>query len=151
MCFWREFVDQKSVKWNIQNYTRNQQEYYKIFFNCEDQFLKDSSKFNGEMSDIERNKQEDNLIYKIIKIIGDSFDDLKIKLLQKNRIIFSIVYSQLSLIAIELILDQQIIHKNIVKIIEIEFLLIFKEKQQKDDLKKIMDRIIHKWRQLQQL
>ncbi|CAD8163080.1 unnamed protein product [Paramecium pentaurelia] len=36
------------------------------------------------MSDIEMNKQEDNFIYKIIRIIGDSLDDLKIQLLQKN-------------------------------------------------------------------
>ncbi|CAD8154174.1 unnamed protein product [Paramecium octaurelia] len=134
----------KGTKWNILNYTKNEQEYYRIFFtNCKDAFLKDQSQIDAEVNDVERNKLEENLTNKIIKIIGDSFDDLKKKAAEDTH--------NASLIAIELLLDQQIIHKNIVKITEVEVQQILGEKQQKEDWRKILERITSKWRQLQKL
>jgi len=47
--------------------------------------FKDSIQFDEEMSDIERNKLEDNIIN---KFIGVNLDDLKKRLLKKISIIF---------------------------------------------------------------
>lgn len=69
----------KGTKWNILNYIKNEQEYYSIFFNnCKDQLNRDQS-YEVEISDQERNKLEDSLNNKIIKLFGDVFDEMKRK------------------------------------------------------------------------
>ncbi|CAD8073481.1 unnamed protein product [Paramecium primaurelia] len=127
----------------IQINSSSEQEYYKIFFtNCKEQFFKEIQ-YEVELSDSDRNKLEDTFTTKIIKLIGDILDDLKKK---TSEGIF-----QDSLIAIEFLLDQQITHKNIVKTTDLDFQMLLLEKQQRDDSRKILDRITNKWRQLQKL
>ncbi|CAD8078080.1 unnamed protein product [Paramecium sonneborni] len=142
-CDSGEDILMKGTKWNILNFIKNEQEYYKIFFsNCKEQFFKEIQ-YEVELSDSDRNKLEDNFTSKIIKLIGDILDDLKKK---SSEGIF-----QDSLIALELLLDQQITHKNIVKTTDLDFQMLLVEKQQRDDWRKILDRITVKWRQLQKL
>ncbi|CAD8077343.1 unnamed protein product [Paramecium sonneborni] len=142
-CDSGEDILMKGTKWNILNSIKSEQEYYKIFFsNCKEQLFKEIQ-YEVELSDSDRNKLEDNFTTKIIKLIGDILDDLKKK--------FSEGILQDSLIALELLLDQQITHKNIVKTTDLDFQLLLVEKQQRDDWRKILDRITIKWRQLQKL